>query len=355
MQEKSKFFLNLVFTVIIVFIAGSVILYLVDANMPKYLEESSSKKVNFIETEKKNGQSITGSISASLSNKIWLIVEKKNVSIKNIYESAYFADDFLGTAVVVTNDGWFVSKKIDNTNNIALVNSENKVIDIETIVNDNVLDLSYIKIKQNGLNPIGIIDSSSLDVGQNTYVIKPNLYNYQNEIIPNSIRNLHSRFIQTKSDLIHKPSDIVIYGMLSIETEPGLPVVNENAEMIGITYSYDKNTYLLPSNYIRYSLTRLFNNDKNINYPSLGISYLDLSEVVLGLDFPAKGAYIYESTNTQIKKGDIIQRVNDDDLNEIRSLNTVLLAYTPGTEITLIILRDNKQQEVRVKLQTLKK
>lgn len=355
MREKSKFFLSLVFTIIIVFIAGSAILYIIDKNIPKYLEENTPKRVDFIETQKKNGQSITGSISTSLSNKVWLIVDKKNTKTSNLYESVYFADDFLGTAVVVTNDGWFVSKKIDNTLNIALVNSENKVIDVETVVSDDILGLSYIKVKQNGLNPIGIIDSSSLEVGQEVYVIKPNLYNYQNEIISNSIRNLHSRFIQSKSDLVHKASDVVIYGMLSLDAEEGLPVVNEDSEMVGITYSYEKNTYLLPSKYIRYSLTRLFNNDKNIDYPSLGISYLDLSEVVLSVDLSTKGAYVYESTNSLISKGDIIQKVNNDDLNEIRSLNTLLLDYVPGTEITLTVLRNNKQQDIKVKLQTLKK
>ncbi|MDD4290180.1 MAG: S1C family serine protease [Patescibacteria group bacterium] len=355
MQEKSKFFLSLVFTIIIVFVAGSAILYIIDKNIPKYLEENTSKRVDFIETQKKSGQSITGSISKSLSNKIWLIVDKKNIKTNNLYDSVYFADDFIGTAIVVTNDGWFVSKKIQNASSIALVNIENKIIDIETVVNDDILGLSYIKIKQNGLNPMGIIDSSSVEVGQNVYVIRPNLYNYQNEIISNSIRNIHSRFIKNKTDLIHKSSDFVVYSMLASDTEQGLPVVNENAEMVGITYSFNENTYLLPSNYIRYSLTRLFNNDKNIDYSSLSISYIDLNEVVTELDISKKGAYVYESTNPLIRKADIIQRVNEDDLNEIRSLNKVLLDYTPGTEVKLTILRDGKQEEIKVKLQTLKK
>ncbi|HNZ86424.1 MAG TPA: S1C family serine protease [bacterium] len=353
MKEKSKFFLSLLLTIIIVFIASSFVLYLVDKNIPEYLEENSSKKVNFIEIDKRNSQSITGSISSSLSNKIWLIVEKNDLS-KNIYESMYFTDDFIGTAVVVTNDGWFVSKKINHSKNIALVNNENKIIDIETVINDDVLGLSYIKIKQNGLNPIGIIDSSSLGAGQNVYIIKPNLYDYQNEIIPASITNINSRFIKEKKDLIQNSEDIVIYGVLSLNEDPGLPVVNDNAEMLGFTYSYDDNTYLLPSNYIRYSLTRLFNNDKNIDYPSLNIEYIDLNKMVFSIDMPNNGIYVYKSSNNLIKEGDIIQKLNEDELNKFRSLNTVLLDYKPGDEVTLTILRDNKQQELKIKLSAFK-
>ncbi len=360
MKQKTVFFLNLVLILVIALSSTFVISKFVfkrelDKTI-KNLEDTSSGMVNFIDSknQKKDKQSITGSISQNLNDKVWFVVNKKLAS-KNILDSIYFKDDFITPAVVVTNDGWLVSKKLLNTKNIALVNQENQVIDIDYIVNDNVLGVSYIKINKTGLSPIGIADSSSLEVGQNVYAIKPNLYNYQNEIIDNSIRNLHSRLIKDKNDLIHSQNDIVINGMLTTIVDAGLPVVNEDSEMIGITLNYNDNAYFLPSNYIRYSLTRLFNNDKNIDYPTLGISYVDLSEVVSSDSFASNGLYVYDSVNPLIKKADILTKINNDVLNGVRSLNAVLLDYAPGTEVNIVLLRDNKEQQIKVKLSTLKK
>jgi PDZ domain-containing secreted protein len=98
----------------------------------------------------------------------------------------------------------------------------------------------------------------------------------------------------------------------------------------------------------------LFNNDKNIDYPSLNIEYIDLNKMVFSIDMPNNGIYVYKSSNNLIKEGDIIQKLNEDELNKFRSLNTVLLDYKPGDEVTLTILRDNKQQELKIKLSAFK-
>lgn len=359
MKQKNIFLLNFILAVIVAIIFGFIISKIVYnkelEKTIKDIENASLKRVNFVDLEENRAdKSITGSISHNLNDKVWLVVNKK-IQTKNILDSIYFQDDFITSAIVVTNDGWLISKKLINTKNIALVNQNNEIVDIDYVVQDGVLGVSYIKINKSGLSPIGIADSSSLGIGQSVYAIKSSSYSNQNEIINNSIINLHSRLIKSKNDLIHLPNDVIIAGMFSDKIDDGLLIVNENSEMIGLSFNDEENTYLLPSNYIKYSLTRLFNNDKNIDYPTLNISYIDLSEVVSSVSFGSMGAYVYESTNPLIKKADVLTKINDDVLNQFRSLNTVLLDYTPGAEVRITLVRDGKDQEIKVKLNSLKK
>ena len=51
-----------------------------------------------------------------------------------------------------------------------------------------------------------------------------------------------------------------------------------------------------------------------------------------------------------IKEGDVILKINNDDLGQGNALVNVLSKYHPGDEVTLQVLRDGKKQDVKVKL-----
>lgn len=320
----------------------------------------TQKNIDFIDGSNQDKNSIDGLkdvISDSINSQVWLLAKVNNSKSQGVLDKAYFSDDFVGYVVVVTSDGWLLtSNKIDyQAKDLVVINNKNEIIPIEKLIKDSVLGISFIKINKSGLEPIAISDSSELSVGSDVYSIKPNLYNYQNEAIANSIRNLHSRFITNKSDLIHRSNNIVIYGMLKDYQEESLPVVNDRSQFIGFTTNFKNNTYLIGSRYIRNSIKSFFNNNNTVIYPTLNISYIDLSELVLGKDYPDTGAYVYEALKTSpLKKGDIITYVNDEKVNEIKSLSTLLIDYKPDTEVTLTILRSGKELKINTKLGILK-
>lgn len=314
------------------------------------------KRFNLVEDDDKSdkSESLTETISYNLNNKIWLIADKKDIlskkSTDNILDKVHFDKDFIGSAVIVTNDGWLITNdSIKDLKNLTVINNKNEIIKVDSIVEDPVLNISYLKIDKSNLEPIAIADSDSLEIGQNVYAIKPNLYNYQNEIILNSLRSLHSRFIEKKQDLVHDPDDIVIYGLLNTYSKESLPLVNLKSQFIGFSINFNNQSYLLPSKYIRYSLTNLFNDGNEIIYPTLGISYIDLSEVVVDSDLPANGALVYKvvDNNSLFKKNDIIMSIENDQINEIRSLNTILLDYKIGDEINIVFTRNGEEKEVK--------
>lgn len=313
------------------------------------------KRLNLVEEIKAN-KNKSENIFHNLNNQIWLLADNSNVfKSSDVLSNIYYHDDFIGYAVVITNDGWLMTNdNIKNTKNLVLINNKNEIIEITDVVKDELLDISYLKVDKSNLEPIAIADSNMLEISETVYAIKPNLYNYQNEAIVNSIRNLHSRFIAKKQDLIYSPEDIVIYGFLNHSLDENLPIVNEQSQFIGFSRNFEDNSYLLPSKYIRYSITKLFDNKEGIIYPSLNISYIDLSEVVINADMPENGALIYSVLNNkELKKEDIIISVANEQINEIKCLNTLLLDYKVGDKVKLHIIRQNKEMEVDVVLQPL--
>ena len=54
-----------------------------------------------------------------------------------------------------------------------------------------------------------------------------------------------------------------------------------------------------------------------------------------------------------LKAGDIILKINNEEINERNSLTKLIQDYTPGKEIILTISREGKEQEVKVILEEL--
>ena len=173
--------------------------------------------------------------------------------------------------------------------------------------------------------------------------------NYQHDILANSIKSLHTRSIKNRVDLVYQPGD-VIYGLLNSEIDDNLPLINNKSQFIGFSVNIDNQSYLLPSKYIRYSLTQLFKENNEIVYPSLDINYIDLSEVVLDNELANKGAYVYNVLNSKspLKKGDILVKVENDEINKVRSLNDILLDYKIGQEISVSLIRGAEEIELKL-------
>ncbi len=365
-MQKKSIIKNLSILILFILISALISYFIYNINFNKLVKKVdellATKRINFIDEINKNKETtkailLKEVISDSIDNQVWLLAKVKNSKSSDILDQVYFDENFIGYAVVITSDGWLMTNNetLLTAKDLVIISNRGEIINIENIVKDPVLKISYIKIDKNNLEPIAIADHSEIYVGNEVYAISPNLYNYQNEAIYNSIRNLHSRFIDSKQDLVHKPKDIVLYGMLTNYLDQNFPIINKESQLIGLSTNFDGNSYIIPSKYIRNSIKTLFNNNLSIVYPTLNISYVDFSEVVLNSDLPKIGAFVYEAPRTSlIKKGDIITHVNDEQINEIKSLSTILIDYKPGTEITLTILRSGKETKINTKLEILK-
>lgn len=321
--------------------------------LSQYQSSVDAKRINFVNEENKNIKNNNAKILDSLNNQVWTLAKVKTSKSKEVLDQAYFKENFIGWVVVATNDGWFITNSpLIDYKNLVVISNKNEVINIESGYRDPILNIHYLKANKNSLEPIAISDPGDMLVGEDAYLIKPNLYNYQNEAMFNSIRNLHSRFINTKQDLVHKSDDFVLYGLLNDYNEESLPIVNNEAQLMGFSVNKNGISYFVPSRYLRYSIKSFFANNNKVVYPTLGISYIDLSEVVLtDQNLPKKGAYIYSVTKpSEFQKADIITYIGGDEINEIRQLNTILLDYAPGSKVSVTYIRGGKEQKIDITL-----
>jgi len=358
-MNRKHFILNLIIILAISLAAGFFISTKVYHDqwqdmMFKIEEVLEDKRFNLVD-ELVPEDGLSENMIFNFNSQVFLVAQKKDIASPDILLQTYFDDDFLASAVVITNDGWLITASfLEDYDDLVVITNEREIIPVQEIVSDPVLNLSYLKIDKGGLNPVAIINSGNLKIGQNVYAVRPNYYNYQHEIIDNSIRNLHARFLEKRTDLVYGAQDFS-YGLLNNYMEGDLALFNSKSQLIGFSDNQEGKTYLIPSKYIIYSFTSLFRGDKKIVYPSLDIRYIDLSELVLDNDLPSQGAHIYEVLDraSSFKKGDIITHVENDEINEIRSLNDILLDYQINDEINVTLLRQGQEMKIKVIIQPL--
>jgi serine protease Do len=189
------------------------------------------------------------------------------------------------------------------------------------------------------------------------------------------IVNLDYEPAPEKKDLIKSSEKFSKFILLKdVFKKAGDPLFNLNGEIIGLITSSNSGSDLktaLPVNYIKSAFTDILKY-KKIERSFLGVNYIDLAsvlglknEISQGLE---RGALLYENKDLKIKavtpespaasaglkSGDIILKVDDEELSSRRDLTSIIQEYQAGDSIDLSVLRDGKEQTIKIKLEELK-
>jgi serine protease Do len=150
------------------------------------------------------------------------------------------------------------------------------------------------------------------------------------------------------------------------EGNSGGPLVNLEGQVIGINTAVASNAqsigFAIPIDATKGVLSGVLANGK-IARAYLGVAYTAITPAVQkqsGLSV-SKGAYVYASSGSSVVSGspadkagvqdkDIIRKVNDATVGDAAGLSTLLGQYTPGTKVTLTILRAGKTLTLDVTL-----
>jgi S1-C subfamily serine protease len=149
----------------------------------------------------------------------------------------------------------------------------------------------------------------------------------------------------------------------------GGAVVDQNGNMLGILGESKDDSgvkmFVVPINHLQYVIDQYLGKGK-IERATLGVYYVALSKENAyfarnGFDH---GALVYSPSGQQglavlagssadqagIKVGDIILSVNGDEVNPDQNLAQLISEYKPGDMVSLKIVRDGKEIEVKVSL-----
>ena len=288
--------------------------------------------------------------------------------IKNIGETIFINESAkklgLGTGVIISDDGYILSNEHvtgEKFSNCYITLEDGKNYTGNVIWSDSSMDLSIVKINVRGLKFAKLADSDNINVGENVYAIgNPIGFEFQ-RTVTSGIISAVNRTLKLEEDGEETYMEDLIQTDATINPgNSGGPLINTNGDVIVITSvkitSAEGIGFAVPINIIKPILEKLQKNGK-FEEATLGIFAYD-KNIIPYIDEKIKfdkGIYVYQILSTSpvqniLKKGDIIIKIDDLELNKMSDLRSYIYSKNPKDEVVLTIYRNKNEIEYRVKL-----
>lgn len=267
----------------------------------------------------------------------------------------------LGSGVIVGQDGYVLTNHhvIDGADRIKVDLNDNRTLEAKVVGSDPPSDLAVLKIEASGLPVLALGDSDRTRVGDVVLAIGNPLGIGQT--VTMGIISAKGRqtglsngsfedFLQTDAPINQGNS--------------GGALVSTNNELVGINSQILSPSggsiglgFAIPSNMARSVMEQLINTGK-VRRGQLGITVLKIpSEEAskLGVD-QGPGVVVYQvqpgsaADRAGLRRGDIITALNGTAVNDPNSFRNIIAGTAPGSEVTLTVKRDGREQQVRATL-----
>ena len=267
----------------------------------------------------------------------------------------------LGSGVIVGQDGYVLTNHhvIDGADRIKVDLNDNRTLEAKVVGSDPPSDLAVLKIEASGPPVLALGDSDRTRVGDVVLAIGNPLGIGQT--VTMGIISAKGRqtglsngsfedFLQTDAPINQGNS--------------GGALVSTNNELVGINSQILSPSggsiglgFAIPSNMARSVMEQLINTGK-VRRGQLGITVLKIpSEEAskLGVD-QGPGVVVYQvqpgsaADRAGLRRGDIITALNGTAVNDPNSFRNIIAGTAPGSEVTLTVKRDGREQQVRATL-----
>ncbi|MFH0818631.1 MAG: S1C family serine protease [Patescibacteria group bacterium] len=266
-------------------------------------------------------------------------------------DDQYLETDILASGVILTSDGWLaVAGDFTEQTDLIAITSNNKVYDIEQSLFDVYSGVSFLKCTGTGLLPAAFASNESLAVADQTIAVYNSYLNGQRAQIT-WIENI-SYNDENDLTLSQHPDDLLISSNLD-QTYLSAPLINMQGEVIGLNLL---NQHIVKQQYFTDIMAQVISN-KTADRISLDFVYNDLSRGVQYYDekqdkYYNKGVLINNvvSSKSHLLAGDIVLKVDDQEINKFNSLNDILSSYKPEEVASFSLIRNEKEIAVDVEL-----
>ena len=267
----------------------------------------------------------------------------------------------LGSGVIVTTDGYILTNHhvVDGADKIKVDLNDNRTLDAKVVGLDPPSDIAVLKVDASGLpvlalgdsdrvrvgdvvlalgNPLGIGQTVTMGIvsakGRQTGLSNGNFEDFLQTDAPINQGNSGGALVSTNSELIGINSQIL----------------SQSGGSIGIGFA-------IPSNMARTVMDTLIKGGK-VRRGQLGITVGKITPDVaskLGINV-GKGVVVVQvqpgsaAERAGLKKGDVITAFNGVEVVDANIFRNKVASTPPGTEVTLTIQRDGREQQVRATL-----
>ena len=281
-----------------------------------------------------------------------------------------------GTGFIISSDGLIATNKhvadVDGAD-YTVITQDGKKYKASVLAKDSVNDFAILKIDAKNLPVVEFGDSDNLDIGQRIIAIGNALGEFQNSVTVGVLSGKERNLTATDATGATPEN---LEGLLQTdaainEGNSGGPLCNLKGQVVGInTATTAKGQaegigFAIPINTLKSAIDSIKKTGKIIR-PYLGIRYAMVDQkiaAIKGISADQGALVVGDSTSgipaivqgspadkAGIKEGDVILKINNEDIGQGKSLTRILSKYQPGDEITVTTLRDSKQSNLKVKL-----
>lgn len=269
----------------------------------------------------------------------------------------------LGSGVIVSADGYIITNHhvVDGAEDIKVDLTDGRTLDAKLVGSDQPSDLAVLKVTLTSLpfltpgdsdkvrvGDVALAIGNPLDVGQ---TVTMGIISAKGRSTPGTGSGNFEDFLQTDAPINRGNS--------------GGALVNTNGDLIGINSQIIGGMsggnigigFAIPSNMVRSVMDQLIKTGA-VRRGQLGISVrrvdsdmaqsLGMSEtrgIIVNEIFKASAA-----ERAGIRQGDVIIALNGSAVNETNAFRNQIASMAPGSQVTLTLLRDNREQKVTATL-----
>ncbi len=266
-----------------------------------------------------------------------------------------------GSGVIIDAQGHIITNNhvIEGSQTLQVIYADGSKADATLVGADPIADVAVLKVngKMPGVAALG--DSNGLEPGQVAIAIGSPLGDFRGTVTVGVISALN-RTVGQATDLIQ--TDAAINNGNS-----GGPLVNSMGQVIGINTLVVRSTndgnvaeglgFAIPSNLVRDIVAQLIAHGK-VEHPFLGVSYSDVDpQIASALNLNVTDGVVVTqvvpgspASQAGLQENDVILSIDAQKLDQDHPLASVLLTHKVGDQVTLTIVRDGKQQQVKLTL-----
>lgn len=277
-----------------------------------------------------------------------------------------------GTGFIVSEDGLIITNKHVVRQEAAdyfVFTSDGREFEAEIVAKDPFFDIAFLKIEAEDLKPAGLGDSDEIKTGQTAIAIGNALGLFENTVTKGVISAI-GRSIEAGDELGRTSEVMENMIQTDVAINPGNsggPLVNIGGQVIGINTAIAGGAegigFAIPINVAKTAIESV-KEDGKVTRPMIGIRYLNITK-----EFASRnnlevdgGALIYApgadpaivpktpAAKSDLKEGDIVVGINEDEIREGRSLISVLYKYRPGDKVTIHYVRDGEEEKTELTL-----
>lgn len=324
----------------------------------------------------------TEKVSSSVVSIITMPKESSNSVDSYIIKSSKDIKRSIKTGLVITSDGLIISvwdenitendeKKLKTDFQYKVLLSDGKEYNAQLQAVDNYLNVVYYKIDVENLSVPPLGQSQEVEIGEKAIICGNASGNYKNTFSYGIFHEYDQTFSLLNSELSFsdKMEGAFVTSAQINHSNRGGPVINYSGEVIGIANQIVKDgelvSFVLPMDKVKKSIDQLIETNQ-IQYVTFGAYYLSINkEIALLNNLPFDhGALVYSFSGQQglaviknssadlagIRIGDIILKIDEQEITLENSLSKIISTKKPGDEIELAVYRDGEEIKIKIKL-----